>query len=177
MRKRACTDLCGGRSAMVVPTATVIPTRWPSPSMRRPVSVKSVFVFLTRSFWFEPGRLCRHPAIRTVVLSDGSLGASWASSVQQVLLPDNRPRLPSACTGVGPGLGRSHLNSAVESAVPIQPLRHGAYRFVAVPQGLIDFPAHPQLVKQYGQLPCYGNDRSLLGILPSAFSESQPPAP
>jgi len=23
MRKRACTDLCGGRSAMVVPTATV----------------------------------------------------------------------------------------------------------------------------------------------------------
>src|SRR5216683_5345774 len=24
MRKRACTDLCGGRSAMVVPTATVI---------------------------------------------------------------------------------------------------------------------------------------------------------
>ena len=27
MRKRACTDLCGGRSAMVVPTATVIPNR------------------------------------------------------------------------------------------------------------------------------------------------------
>jgi len=26
MRKRACTDLCGGRSAMVVPTATVIVT-------------------------------------------------------------------------------------------------------------------------------------------------------
>src|SRR5216684_5242453 len=24
MRRRACTDLCGGRSAMVVPTATVI---------------------------------------------------------------------------------------------------------------------------------------------------------
>ena len=24
MRKRACTDLCGGRSAMVVPTATII---------------------------------------------------------------------------------------------------------------------------------------------------------
>jgi hypothetical protein len=24
MRKRACTDLCGGRSAMVVPTATVM---------------------------------------------------------------------------------------------------------------------------------------------------------
>jgi hypothetical protein len=24
-----------------------------------------------------------------------SLGASWASSLQQVLLPDNRPRLPS----------------------------------------------------------------------------------
>jgi hypothetical protein len=24
MRKRACTDLCGGRSAMVVPTATAV---------------------------------------------------------------------------------------------------------------------------------------------------------
>ena len=28
MRKRACTDLCGGRSAMVVPTATVILGRY-----------------------------------------------------------------------------------------------------------------------------------------------------
>src|SRR5439155_25134219 len=27
MRKRACTDLCGGRSVMVVPTATVIQKR------------------------------------------------------------------------------------------------------------------------------------------------------
>jgi hypothetical protein len=27
MRKRACTDLCGGRSAMVVPTATEIGSR------------------------------------------------------------------------------------------------------------------------------------------------------
>ncbi len=29
MRKRARTDLCGGRSAMVVPTATTIPSRAP----------------------------------------------------------------------------------------------------------------------------------------------------
>jgi hypothetical protein len=35
------------------------------------------------------------------------------TSFQQVLLPNNRPWLPSF-TGVGPGLSRSHLNSAVE---------------------------------------------------------------
>jgi hypothetical protein len=45
--------------------------------------------------------------------SDSSLGASWAYSFQQVLLPVNRPRFPSQGKS-GPGLGRSHLNSAVE---------------------------------------------------------------
>src|SRR6266699_2196185 len=62
------------------------------PSMRRPVSVKSVFLFLPyKSFFvFEPSRLCRHPSIRTL-FERFSLGASWASSFQQVLLPDNRP--------------------------------------------------------------------------------------
>jgi len=42
-------------------------------------------------------------------VSGFSLGASWAFSFQQVLLPENRPRLPSVPRGVGPGLSRSHL--------------------------------------------------------------------
>jgi hypothetical protein len=40
--------------------------------MRRPVSVKVVFLFF--SLWvffaFEPSRLCRHPSIRTLLVSD-----------------------------------------------------------------------------------------------------------
>ena len=47
-----------------------------------------------------------------------SLGASWAFSFQQVLLPDNRPLPPSLGTGAGPGISRSHLNSAVELGSP-----------------------------------------------------------
>jgi hypothetical protein len=36
----------------------------------------------------EPGRR-RHPSSRTLLWSDFSLGATWASFVQQVLLSDN----------------------------------------------------------------------------------------
>ena len=48
---------------------------------------------------------------------------------------------------------------------------------MVVPQWFIDFSADPQLVKQYGQLPRDRHDRSLFGILPSALSETEPPAP
>src|SRR5260370_6118413 len=42
-----------------------------TPSMRRPVSVKSVFLLAPCEFLvFEPSRLCRHPSIRTLLLSD-----------------------------------------------------------------------------------------------------------
>ena len=34
---------------------------------------------------------------------------------------------------------------------------------MVVPQWLVDFSAHPQLVQQYGQLPSHGNDGSFLG--------------
>jgi hypothetical protein len=43
-------------------------------------------------------RLCRHPSIRTL-LSDGSLGASWASSIHQVLPPVNRPEKRGGLNG------------------------------------------------------------------------------
>jgi hypothetical protein len=66
-----------------------------TPSMRRPVSVKSVFLF-------PPGgsflRLSRAASVAilpsTLFFERFSLGASWAFSFQQMLLPDNRPRLP-----------------------------------------------------------------------------------
>src|SRR5882762_7051312 len=80
--------------------------------MRRPVSVKSVFLLPPCEFLvFEPSRLCRHPSIRTL-FERFSLGASWASSFQQVLLPDNRSRLPSVRRKLGQELvrlsGRRH---------------------------------------------------------------------
>ena len=78
---------------------------------------------------------------------------------------------PIFSTGVGPGLGRSHLNSAVELDSSNPTLGHGAYHFVVVPQWLIDFPAHPQLVQQHGQLPSDRNHRSFLGI---AFLRARP---
>src|SRR5467141_1516112 len=83
-------------------------------------------------FSFEPGRLCRHPSIRTL------LGA-MVRSVQV-----GRPHFSRCCylridlgshfssTGVGPGLGRSHLNSAVELGSSDPTLRHGAYPFTVL---------------------------------------------
>jgi hypothetical protein len=59
----------------------------PTPSMRRSVSVKSFFVFPPRGF------LCLSRAASVAILPSAlflgaivSLGASWASSIQQVLL-------------------------------------------------------------------------------------------
>src|ERR1700686_5111535 len=93
-------------------------------------------------------RLCRPPSIRTLLLSEFSLGASWAFSFQQVLLPENRPEnrpwLSSLRLKVGPGLGRSHLNSAVPLDDSNPALGHLAYRSVVVAQGFIDLTAHPQ---------------------------------
>ncbi|MFZ0702138.1 MAG: hypothetical protein WBX13_03880, partial [Candidatus Acidiferrales bacterium] len=73
-----------------------------TPSMRRPVRVKFVsafFFFL--SVLFAVSCLCPagpplSPSFHPHSLFERfSLGASWAYSFQQVLLPDNRPLLPS----------------------------------------------------------------------------------
>jgi len=153
-----------------------------TPSMRRPVSVNKLVLFFFPEFF---GLSCAASvAILPSALfrSDSSLGASWAYSFQQVLLPEKRPRSPFAGE-LGPGLGRSHLNSAVELDCEIllltqRPrLRDSAHDLAMVSQWFVHFSADPQPVKQYGQLPGYGNDRSLLGIFASAFCQSQPPAP
>src|ERR1700682_5444555 len=79
--------------------------------------------------------------------------------------------------GVGPGLSRSHLNSAVELGSFDPTLRHCGYHFVVVPQWFINFSADPQLVEQYSQLSGHGNDGSFLGILSSALGQPQSPSP
>ena len=90
------------------------------------------FFFLPGVLPFEPGRLCRHPSIRTL------LGAMVRS------VPVGRPHFSRCCyliidlgphsyhIGAGPGLGRSHLNSAVELGSSDPPLRHGAYPFTVL---------------------------------------------
>jgi len=67
----------------------------PSPSMRRQVSVKPVFLLPSVVSCVRAGPPLSPSLHPHSLLSDFSLGASWASSFQQVLLPDNRPRLPS----------------------------------------------------------------------------------
>ena len=152
--------------------------------MRRPVSVKTDFVFLSCKdvflFLFSPSFLWV-----TLIRAEPPLSPSFHP---HSLLSDGRSvqvgrtRFSRCCyliidlgsplsKGVGPGLSRSHLNSAVELgyldpyAMPL------AYHFVVVPQWFIDLSAYPQLVKQYGQLPRYRHDRSFFGILSSALSK------
>jgi hypothetical protein len=93
------------------------PPRWlanrVSPSMRRPVSVKSVF--------FPPYKSFLHSSrAASVAILPSALFLSDFRSVQV-----GRPHFSRCCyliidlgsylsTGAGPGLSRSHLNSAVE---------------------------------------------------------------
>ena len=72
---------------------------------------------------------------------------------------------------MGPRICRSHLISADELGCYLHTLLCdcGHHFVVVVPQRFIVFSTDPQLVKQYGQLPCDRNDRSFLGILPTAL--------
>src|SRR3954452_19258336 len=58
--------------------------------MRRPVGFKWCFCHWTR-FFCSPSSHCRHAPIRTLEERFVSLGASWAFSVQPVLLSVWRP--------------------------------------------------------------------------------------
>src|SRR5258705_7550097 len=51
--------------------------------------------YLLGKIFSLPSRHCRHPSIRTLLMSDCSLGASWVFSFQPVLPPVYRPCLPS----------------------------------------------------------------------------------
>src|SRR5262245_50062730 len=87
----------------------------PSPSMRRPIHVKSFFDSLLEIFSFSFSQAASVATLPSALLVErSSLGASWVFSIQQVLLSDKRPRLLSLREKFGPGLVRSHLNSAVK---------------------------------------------------------------
>jgi hypothetical protein len=94
--------------------------------MRRPVSVKSVLLFLTSGFL----RLSRAAFVAilpsALFVERLSLGASWVFSFQWCcyLIIDLCSR--RSCGSWAPGLSRSHLDSAVDlgSSYPI--LRHVA---------------------------------------------------
>ena len=72
--------------------------------MRRPVSVKSVFSFSHQELF----RLSRAASVAILqsglFVSEYSLGASWASFIQLVLLPENRPPLSSLRRELGQDL-------------------------------------------------------------------------
>jgi hypothetical protein len=93
------------------------------------------------SLRLEPIRLCRHPSIRTLLRA--IFGASRAFSFQQALLPVNRPWLSYLRREVGPGLGRSRLNSAVPLDDSDPALRDCAYAGAVVAQGLVHLAADP----------------------------------
>jgi len=74
------------------------------------------------------------------------------------------------CGSRAPGLSRSHLDSAVSSAVgPKFSLGHSAHRFLAIAQWFVHLSAHPQPMQQYRQLSRHGNHRSFLNILSSSL--------
>ena len=110
-------------------------------------------------------------------MSDFSLRPRWAFSFQQVMLPNNGPSLSCLRRKVGPGVGRSHLNSVVQLGSSNLPIRYGTHHSRLVAQWFVDLIAYPQLVKRDGQLSSYSNDRSFLGIVSSSLSQLQSPSP
>jgi hypothetical protein len=75
------------------------------------------FLFFSFPNWrFLPLNRAASVAILPFALfvSDISLGARWVFSFQWVLLPDNRPLLLLCWREAGPGLSRSHPDSAVK---------------------------------------------------------------
>ena len=132
-----------------------------TPSMRKSVSVKN-------SFRSDPdfagaGRLCRHPPHPHSLVSDFSLGASWAFSFQSVLPPDYRPRLRLSNGGVGPG--RSHRNSAVVTRQFSIPGLRRCGQHALIEERLVRLPAYPHSMQQDGPLPRHRHHRSFLRII------------
>src|SRR2546426_7872814 len=126
--------------------------------MRRPVSVKDVFLLLSCKDVFSFCFLfpsCGFLRIRAgPPLSPSFHPHSWLSDFRSVhggrsqfsrccyLIIDLGSRLSAEA---GPGVRRSHLISAVELGCSNPTLRHSAYHLVVVPQWLIHFSPHPQL--------------------------------
>src|SRR6202171_1177651 len=88
--------------------------------MRRPVRVKSVFLLPSCGSLFSSRAASVAILPSALFVERFSLGASWASSFQRVLLPDNRPRLPSLRRELGQDLGAVTRTRRLSSALRIQ---------------------------------------------------------
>jgi hypothetical protein len=108
------------------------------------------------------------------------LGASWAflvsvgaaTCISLSWVPHN-----------GSGAGAISQSPELGDLVGLHPfyqsglgLRCASCDLATVPERVIDFATHPQLVQQHRQLTRYRHDRSLLGVLAASFSHLQAPA-
>ena len=107
------------------------------------------FAFSLDKVFLRPSRHCHHPSIRTLD-ERFSLGASWAFSFQPVLPPDYRPAVRFLGIEPGPGVRRSHRNSAFELLLFLSKemffgfvLRRCPRHAIAVVQRFVHFSAHP----------------------------------
>src|ERR1700737_3270217 len=125
--------------------------------MRRPVSVKLVFLF------FSPQGFC---VSAEPPLSPSFHPHSLVSDIRSVL--GGCSRFSRCCYLISvlsshlfggsrvPGVSRSHLDSAVElSCSDRNSLGHGAHRLLAIAQWFVPLSAHPQPMEQYRQLSSY----------------------
>ena len=89
-----------------------------TPSMRRPVGVKRIrFVF--RWIRFFSRRVATVVTLPSALSGSASaLGASWVFSLRPVLPPDFRPAASLLTVKPGPGVRRSHRNSALLGFCP-----------------------------------------------------------
>src|ERR1700694_1367471 len=147
--------------------------------MRRPVSVKLVFLF------FSPQGFC---VSAEPPLSPSFHPHSLVSDICSV--PGGYSRFSRCCylridlcshrfgESWAPGLSRSHLDSAVElGSSDRHSLGHFPHRFLAIAQWFVHLSPYPQPMQQYRQLSCHGHDRSLLGIFSSSLRKLASPSP
>ena len=147
--------------------------------MRRPIDVKAHFHFLSfflreSLFPSQPSRLCRHPSIRTVFVSDICSvqgGCARFSRCCYLIIDLSSHRFGESRA---PGLSRSHLDWAVGLGCPDRNSK-------PLPASLSDYCAMvsctplrlPTTVEeQYRQLSSHGNHRSFLGIFSTIAAAS-----
>ena len=147
--------------------------------MRRPVGVKRALCsFGWTRFFSRRVSHCRHASIRTLEERVISLGACWAFSFQPVLLSVWRP-IVSLKSGTWPrpltqspelGFGFCLFPSSDDFDLALAVLRGCCNGYsVAVVQGVVHLPAHPQMMQQYRQLSCCGHDGALFTVSSSSF--------
>ena len=159
--------------------ANDVSARGQSPSMRRPVPSKC-FSSLARTFpsFFSSAKPPLSPPFHPhSCVSDFRSVPVGCSRFSRCCYLISALSLPLLEGSFGPGLCRSHLNSAVELGCSTNSLGHCANFLLAIVQRFVDLSTHPQPMQQYRQLARHRNHRSFLGVLPSSRGELLSPAP